>query len=138
METRIRARAGLGAFRGTPGLWAFLEPGWEGAGGSEGGQVLEGFKEETVPRAGGGLGGSPLGGVVGVETTIVEGLGDCFGGGGSGRGVKDRSGVWGLGPWAGLRGKLFPERRCGNGIEIVARAAWVRGGLLGGRLGVLA
>lgn len=26
METRIKAGAGFGAFRGTPGLWAWLEP----------------------------------------------------------------------------------------------------------------
>lgn len=52
--------------------------------------------------------------------------------------MKDRGGVWGLGPWAGLRGRVFPEPRCGKGVRIVGRAARVRGGLPGEHLGVLA
>lgn len=100
--------------------------------------MVEGFKGETVPRAGCGMGGSPVGGVVGVETTAVEGLGERLWGWCERPGVGSGGLGRGLG-WAGLRGRLFPERRCGKGIGIVGRAACVRGGLLGGGIwGVLA
>lgn len=59
--------------------------------------MLEGFGGETVPRAGGGPGGSPVGGVVGVETTIVEGLGERLWGWWQWEGCEGPG--WGLGAW---------------------------------------
>lgn len=59
--------------------------------------MLQGFGVETAPRAGGGVGGSPAGGVVGLESTIVEGLGERFWGWWQWEGCEGPG--WGLGAW---------------------------------------